>query len=164
MPTRLSPENLRLLNPAFVGLVIAKVASGFAKETGSALPFVYAFVATPLVLHAETRDRLPSSIVTRLVPWTERNADLMTLFPRRVADVAPTARRGLLLALSTSMLRLRPKGEIEAILGESKIAKYAENSGSSEIQAILAKATFVGRWLSSSGLPSTVLTTLGIAL
>lgn len=162
MAVRSSPEDLRLLNPAFLGIVVARAAQGFQKEINEPLPFIYAFLVPPLVLHSETRERLPSTVLTRLVSWAERNGDLVALFPRRLADVAPSSRRGILLAASLSLIALRKAASLEATVQEKVLVRFGDRVGSGEVRSILAKAAFVGRWLSTSGLPSTVLTTLGV--
>lgn len=164
MAPRFSPEESRLLNPAFMGLLVARAAHGFKKETNQNLPFVYSFLIAPLVLHGETRERLPATVVTRLVGWTERNGDLITLLPRRMSDVAPATRRGILLAATTSIVRLGVAANIEPLIAEKSLAKFSNDSVSEELNSILAKAAFVGRWLATSGLPSTVLTTFGVRL
>jgi Family of unknown function (DUF6521) len=158
-----SVESFRLLNPAFIGSAVAQTAIGFEKEAGVGLPFIYAFLAVPLVLHAETRDRLPGSVATRLVSWTERNSDLITLFPRRLADVAPLTRHAIFFATSFAMLRLGPNASLHST-SDKALTAFGRNNISEEVKAIHGKALFVGRWLATSGLPSTILTTLGVRL
>lgn len=159
---RTSVEDRRLLNPAFTGSIILRTAHGFIKEANTGLPYIYAFLVLPFILHPETRELLPNSVVTKIITWAERNTNIVTLFPRRVADLAPSTRDGLFLATTTGMARLGAVACIEPILNEKQIASYERNCGSDEVAAILKKAFFLGRWLATSGTSATVLATMGI--
>ena len=80
-----SLEERRLLNPAYCGLLVAAAAVGHEREVHRGLPYIYAYLVLPLVLHPETRERLPNSVATKLVTWTERNSELVAGIPRRMA-------------------------------------------------------------------------------
>jgi hypothetical protein len=164
MAPQVSIEDRRLLNPAFVGALIARSAQGFRKEASAGLPFVYSFLVLPLVLHPETRERLPHAIVTKLLSWTERNGDLVALVPRRVAELAPATRDGLFVMSTSGLVTLGTAGKIEPALGEKVILNFEKESGSSEVSECIKKANFIGRWFATSGTVPTVLTSLGVRL
>jgi hypothetical protein len=153
-----------LLNPAFCGCLVLRAAQGYIKESSSGLPFIYAYLILPFVLHPETRERLPHSIVTKLSSWAERNSELVTSFPRRTADLGPATRDGLLLVSTTGMATIGEAGKVESKLTERELSKFEKGAGSTEVAECFKKASFVGRWLATSGTVPTVLTTLGVRI
>jgi ABC-3C biological conflict system middle component len=157
-------EERRLLNPAFGAVLVARAAYGFMKEATSGLPFVYAYLLLPLLLHPETRGRLPISVVTKLVSWTERNGDLVAPVPHRVRELATVTRDSVFLASTAGIIALGTAAEIQAILTEKELLKFERASASVEIGECMRKAYFIGRWLATSGTVPTVMTALGVQL
>ena len=164
MTSEISLENRRLLNPAFSGLLIIRAAQGFHREANGALPYIYSYLVLPLVLHTETRDRLPQAIVTRLPTWAERNGDVTTLFPRRVADLAPATREAIFLAATSGLITLGRSAAITSNMGDRLLINFERESASAEVASCIHKALFVGRWPATSGTVSTVLTILGVQI
>jgi hypothetical protein len=164
MASDLSLENRRLLNPAFAGLVLIRAVIGFHREAKVGFPYIYSYLVVPLVLHPETRERLPQAIVTRLPTWAERNGELTALLPRRVADLAPATQEALFLAATTNLIAFGQEGKILASLSEKALATFEKQNPSAEVDACLRKANFVGRWLATSGTAPTVLTVLGVKI
>jgi hypothetical protein len=164
MAMQLSIEDRRLLNPAFAGLLVLRASQGFWKECHVGLPFIYAYLVLPLVLHPETRERLPHAIVTKLLSWAERNGDLVSLLPRRVGELAPATREGLFAISTTGLARLGAGGQLEPVLEQKQLVDFEKSSGSSEVSDSMKKANFVGRWFAISGTVPTVLTALGVRL
>jgi Family of unknown function (DUF6521) len=164
MASDTSLENRRLLNPAFAGLMLIRTAQGYYKEAKIGLPYIFSYLVLPLVLHPETRDRLPQAVVTRLPSWAERNGELTALIPRRVGDFAPATREAIFLAATTGLVTLGDSGEIVSVVNEKPLIDFGKNSASAEVAACLHKAHFVGRWLATSGTSVTVLTVLGVQM
>lgn len=162
--SQISREDFRLLNPAFLAAILTRASHGYAKEASCKMPYVFAFLIPPMVLHLDVREKLPSSIVTRLISWGERNGDELSLFPRTVASTTPATKEGILFGVMSGMLELADKGTIHPNLKESYLVAYEKNCGSSEVSEIMRKSYFVGRWLASSGLPTTVLTSMGVTI
>jgi hypothetical protein len=162
LPTSL--ENRRLLNPGFGGALLIRAAHGFKKESKCAFPFIYAHLVLPLVLHPETRERLPSSIVTKLLSWTERNGDVIAPLSNRIVELAQATREALFLITTTGLANLGDTGEIDPVLADKMLANFARSSNSNEVLDCSNKAYFVGRWLGTSGTVPTVLTVLGVNL
>jgi hypothetical protein len=156
-------EVLRLLNPAFTGLVITSAASGFSELAKEGLPFAYCYLVLPLVLHAETRTRLPVTMATKLVTWTERNGDLVARFGDRVMELRPYTSKGILAATTGGLASM----SLEAALfptAPKAVADFSRQSGSPEVVEILKRAAFTGKWFAAAGTPATVLTALGVQL
>ena len=164
MDHRSNLEGRRLLNPAFCAAILARAVNGFSKDGGGAFPFLYSYLVLPLVLHPETRERLPTTIATRLITWTERNAGLMTQYPRRMADLAPASRDGLKMGTMTGLIGFNEMGAIVPGSANRSQSDYEKTSGSAEVLQCLKKSTFVGRWLVEAGTVPTVLVALGIRL
>lgn len=160
-----SLEDRRLLNPAFCGVLVAATAAGHEREVGRGLPYVYAFLVLPLVLHPETRERLPISVATKLVTWTERNGELVAQVPRRMADLAPASRAGLLFASIGGAITFGQAAAISSADGGKAISSYEKAPSSTpEISQIVRRAVFLGPWFSGSGTQATVLAALGVTL
>jgi hypothetical protein len=157
-----SPEIRRLLNPAFTAAVVTVAADGYCSLTRSSFPFAYCYLITPLVLHSETRDRLPTTMATKLVTWSERNGDLVAAFGERLAELVPFTSRGILTATTTGLADLAADGGIVPS-GGPVVAKYANASGSAEVAEIIKKSTFTGKWLAAAGTPATIFTALGVS-
>jgi hypothetical protein len=157
-------EERRVLNPAFSGALIARAAMGYSGEASEGLPFIYAYLILPFVLHEETRLRLPNAIVTRLITWTERNADLVAYFPRRLNDLSPATREGLLLITTTDVASVGTRGCIIVNAASRVLTKLEKTTKSNEVADCMKRAHFVGRWLATSGTIPTVLSSLGVRL
>lgn len=157
-------EERRLLNPAFSGVLIARAVAGYQSESQKGLPFLYSYLILPLVLHSETRNRLPSTVVTRLINWTERNTELTTHFSRRMADLALATKEGLLLITTTGLAHIVDEARIVLVATDKTFANFEKATPSDEVSSCCKKAHFVGRWLASSGTAPTVLTALGVRL
>ena|ERR1700728_4705124 len=160
----MSLEERRLLNPAFASALVIRAVYGFTKETRSGLPFVYAYLVLPLLLHPDTRERLPQTVVTKLVTWTERNGDVVAPVPQRVRELAPATRESLLLASIAGLIDLDRTAEIQPVLAERELVRFERSSASPEITACMRKAYFLGRWLATAGTVPTVMTALGVQL
>jgi Family of unknown function (DUF6521) len=164
MASDLSPENRRLLNPAFAGALIVRASQGFEREAKGGMPYVYAYLILPLVLHPETRERLPNAIVTRLPTWAERNGDLIPSVSRRAGDFAPATKDGIFLVTTTGLATINDKGRIAPTTKEKGFVEFEKVSASHEVASCFHKAQFVGRWLATSGTAPTVMTVLGVEL
>jgi hypothetical protein len=164
MASEESLEGRRLLNPAFVGALLVRAAQGFQREAQDGLPYIYAYLILPLVLHPETRERLPNAVVTRLPTWAERNGDLAALISRRVGDFATATKEGLFLVASAGLARISEQGRILALIKEKSLLDFEKSSSSEEVSACFHKAHFVGRWLATSGTAATVIAVLGVEI
>lgn len=159
-----SVEERRVLNPAFAGALIAQTAIGHETENGEGLPFVYAYLVLPLIMHPETRERIPASVVTRLLNWTERNPDIAVDFFKRLADLRHASREGLLLVTSTGVATVGERGQIKVVSAQKALEGAEKKNASNEVRDCLKRAKFLGRWLATSGAPAAVLTALGVRL
>ncbi|WP_406293020.1 DUF6521 family protein [Embleya sp. NBC_00888] len=147
-----------MLNPALIAAVLATTADGHAKEAGTGVPWVLSFVAAPMVLHRGTREALPASTATHLATWVSRNPVLRAGLPQRAVGLVEPVRAGLRFGLAHGILRLE----------EDRLAAVPRRRPKGfrsprELDLILRKANLVGRWLSKTDSPATVLALLGVA-
>ena len=153
-------EARRLLNPAFLGALIAVSAKGYREIAEEGLPLLYGFLVPPFVLHAETRGSLPPTLASRLLPWSERNAEIVAGFGKRTKELAPYSSKGMLASITGGLATLTEQAEFLATDADV-INKYAKKS-TKEVQTIMKKAEFVGKWLAAAGTPPTIFTALGV--
>jgi hypothetical protein len=155
---RRSIEERTLLNPAFVGRLIASSASGYVAEAEEGLAFPLIFLAVPAALHAETRRALPGSIRTSLAAWALQHPYLRESLGVRARAVAPAVREGLSFALRGGGLAIDDQGRIVALTQR----RPNRPVDSQEVQTILARARFVGRWFAHAGDVATIYAMWGV--
>lgn len=82
-------EHRTLLNPAFLALLVTEAARGYVDERAAPLPFAFAFLAVPLVVHEPTRESMPT-ISTSMFAWLQRHPQARVYIPPlAVQFVAP---------------------------------------------------------------------------
>lgn len=147
-----------MLNPALIAAVLAATTEGHKRESGADFPWVMSFIAAPMVLHNGTRRALPTTTRTHLATWVSRNPILHSGFPERASGLVGPVRTGLRFGLSHDVLRVQ---------GEALVSNRRRRprgfQAPTELDEILRKANLVGRWLSKTGSPATVLPLLGVA-
>lgn len=151
-----------MLNAAFVSSVLCATASGFRDVAGAGLPLTYCYLALPLVLHSETRERLPITLATKLVTWTERNGDLVARLPMKIRELIPYVSPGILVAGTTGLAVVSDDAQLTTKLQEKNLTKWAKSTGSHEVSEIIRKAIFLGKWFAAAGSPATVFTAMGV--
>jgi hypothetical protein len=152
----LPPVSLSMLNPALLALVIAAAAGGHRRETGMGLPWALSFIVAPLVLHRGTREALPNQIRTHLPTWVSREPVIRAGFPGRAASLVAPVRGGLRLGLRSGVLILSGD-RIETVLRSVRASEP-------QLENLLAKATFSGRWLSKLDQSSTAFALFGVTV
>lgn len=156
-----SQEARRFLNPAFVSTVLASSANGYQEVSGERLPFSLAYLVTPLILHAETRRALPTTLATKLASWAAKNDQIVSRLQRRAGLLTAYTGQALLVGTNGGILSFDADVTIGANYTEKQLIKYA-NAASPEVTDILKRALFVGRWFGASGGQVPVATALGV--
>ncbi|NOU75502.1 hypothetical protein GC098_29705 [Paenibacillus sp. LMG 31458] len=148
-------EVANLLNPAFCGMLLKEFVKSYENETGSGVPLELMFLLLPIVLHSSTREQLPSTVRTQLQPWLQSCPDVRIGFAHRVNEMIPFTRE--------SMIFLMNKGYLEQVNGcfKTNTKRYIRQTIPDEINEIIKKCRFLGRWLSNSS-SSTIFTLWGI--
>jgi hypothetical protein len=160
----MTPETLRLLNPAFLATVIGHAATGYAEHGDRGLPFALSFIVPPLVLHKDTRDVLPKIITSKLPDWTHKNAAVLAFLPDHARELQPAIRSAILVGTHFDIIQFDNEARLRASSQFNPKAVQNDLQKSGEIGEIMHKSRFIGRWLSVSGNQPTVLSILGIGI
>ena len=75
-----NPIVANLFNPAFCGQIIRIVVQSYNQNSNKKFPFALVFIILPILLHKETRERMPKSIRTYFLVWIEENGYLFINF------------------------------------------------------------------------------------
>ncbi len=156
-----SVEQARLLNPAFLGTLLWSGAKGYASVANENQPYLISFLVPPIVLHKSTRERLPRTIRTSLVAWLGDNASVHVGFGDRATALVPLVKEAILFASNTGMIQLQD-ARVVAARKPSGMAEMMSGT-SSEVNACIMRARFVGKWFARSGDYRTVMALWGVA-
>jgi hypothetical protein len=156
-------EEANLFNPAFCATLLAKAADEFAKKAGKPLPFALAFLVLPVVLHQGTREALPASTITSLLPWIQNNRGQLVDFAVRVQRVREITREAILFAAQHEVLALTQQGDI--VIGRKRQSVTERRTGLFTIEArrCVDRAGFIGRWFAAAGTTATIYAAWGVA-
>jgi hypothetical protein len=155
-------EQIRLLNPAFLGALLYCAAKGYEDESDQrGLPYALAFVAAPAVLQKATRDQLPRAISTTLAAWLSVNPSVLVGFSDRAKAIAPLVRHSIAASCAGGLLCL-DSSQVTAAASIRRLNNYRSTAGTTEVLDCTKKAYFVGRWFAASGDYKTVMALWGV--
>ena len=160
----MTPETLRLLNPAFLATVIGHAAAGYSQLRDEGLPFALVFIVPPLVLHKNTRVALPRMVTSKLPDWVHKNSAELAFLPEHARELQPMIRSAILIGSHLDIIQFDNRARIRASEQFDPKTTQKELKKSEEIGEIMKKSHFMGRWLSVSGNQPTVLSILGIGI
>lgn len=155
-----SPEELALLNPALVAVVLHEAAEAWTQATRAQLPMALAFVVPPVVLVSFIRDELPRSKATSFATWIDRNPRIRMLFADVATSMVPDVRAGLLYGASGRLLEVEPTSV--TALGRRSRSGAVIRDNTAEFKDIVKRAGFVGGWYAATGSPETILALWGV--
>ncbi len=155
-----SPEVAALFNPAFTSLLVCTALLEFKKDDECEAPYVLPFILLPLILHPQTRMKLPRSSRTAFSAWItkEENAAIKVGFADRAKNIAPYAKDALLFSLKNDRLSINPNGMI-VIPSDTKLS--VPNS-TAEVSDCVRAAKLCGKWFSTIGDLKTAMALLGV--
>lgn len=154
-------EERALLNPSFCGCLLWKAALGYFQVSQSPLPFDLAFLILPMALHRDTRDSLPSSVVTSIPVWLEDNPLARTRIASRARMMVPYTKEAMVFAGRHKLIRFKSTN-IEADPNWIKTVNSNINLSSHEVKVCLKRAEFLGKWFAKAGSPETLMALLGV--
>lgn len=134
-----------LFNPAFCGEIIRVVAMEYNKYNKNKFPFAFSFIVLPILLHKETREKLPRTTRTYFFVWVENNDNLFFDFSKRAKNLVSITKEAISFSMAYKKINLNEKGEIETDMTRVKIYNGDEYN---EYNDILKKAQLLGKWLS----------------
>lgn len=159
--TSRSPEERALLNPSYFSVILWHAATGHRTEANASLPFDTAFLVLPLVLHRETRDALPKSVVTSLPVWLDENPLVRARLAERARALVPYTKEALMFGGTRGLLSFTRDGVTAERALKPNITSELKRSND-EIRSCVKKADFVGRWFARTGNAATVMSLLGV--
>lgn len=157
-----SPEEANLFNPAFLGLLVSEFIKEYAKSKGKSCPFALPFCALPVALHGKTRAALPSSTVTSLYTWRERNPEALVGYADRAKSLRPAIQEAIRFCIDRRALQVAPDGGLMHGAAPVVAARKFENRLTHDAQECIATARLLGRWFAKAGTTSTILAAWGI--
>jgi hypothetical protein len=144
-----------MLNPALISAIIAESSKAYSIEVDRPMPWTLSFIACPLILHRGTRLALPRSTATYLATWASKNPILIAGFPRRAHGLVDPVKEGIRFGADLGVLSIE-NGGIRSSLRKPRGFKPA-----AELDEILRKSSFLGRWLSRER-PATIFAMFGV--
>jgi hypothetical protein len=148
-------EEANLFNPAFLGQLVDRVATGHSERAQGGLPWALSFLALPVLLHKPTRDALPRDVRTSMGAWTQSHPLLIASLPERARSLRPLISEALLFSLTHGLVG----HEGGKLLPGSRARRNPNDpwrEPTEDFRACATRATFFGRWCATSGLPATV--------
>lgn len=155
-------EEAHLLNPAFMSSLAFEFSRSFYNAKKIVAPLSLMPIAGSAVLHAPTRERLPSKTVTRLSSWMIDNQDIRIGFAERTRGLLPYIRAGLRFGLNAKALNLQ---DFSHLAHKGTIGGYpasALEASTDNVRQIVERTRFVGRWFAASGSEATILAIWGV--
>lgn len=150
-------EILTLLNPAFCGQTILHCINKYEKFHSKGIPFSLVFFILPIILHKETRSRIPSVTKSTFHYWLTNNSPILIDLSERIRKLVPFTKEALLF--------LSYHDTIKITNSRIKIKNFnpkTTDSDSIEIQECFKRAEVLGKWLAIAGTETTVYAMLGV--
>lgn len=149
-----------MLNPALLATITANAAFQFREQSEQAMPWPYAFLVAPFVLHRGTREALPRNTRTNLIAWVSDHPVEHAGFARRAVSLRDSVQEGIRFGLRHRVLEVTSDG---SLIGSLATGRGHSLQKDSEVQRIVARAGFVGKWLTKVEQPATAFVVLGVA-
>lgn len=154
-------EEQNLFNVPFCSLLICRAIVEYNEHAISGMPFVLAFLVLPTVLHAETRELLPSTSATSFHSWLTGKPHIRIGLARRVRTLVPHSQRAIVYGLQKGALRLTDDTLLDPLV-PPEMSSYRLQRGSEDFRSCYKGAGMIGRILGKAGSPSSILFMLGL--
>lgn len=156
-------EEANLFNPALCAVLLAEASKDFISKASRPLPFALAFLVLPVVLHRSTREALPGSTVTSLLPWIQENREHLVEFSTRVQRLRAISREAILFGIQTRVLSLSTEGAL--VLGQKRRSVTTTRTPlfTAEARECAERSGFLGRWFAVAGSTATIYAAWGVA-
>ena len=124
----------------------AQRISGLGQTTNK-FPFALSFIILPILLHKETREKMPRSVRTYFFVWVEENDYLFFDFSKRTKSMVKYTKEAISFLLAYDKIAITENGDI---VTQDVRLKQIPNDDYQEYNEILKKAEMLGKWLSTS--------------
>jgi hypothetical protein len=156
-------EEANLFNPAFCGVLIVKAVEDFGKKANRGFSFPLTFLVLPIVLHRGTREALPSSTITSLLPWLQDNRSRLVDFPERVRRLKAITQEAIMFSITQDVLAVAQDGNLQTGRKRVPMTGRSMESFTRETRECIDRARFLGRWLATAGTTATIMASWGVA-
>lgn len=156
-----SSEQARLLNPAFLSVLLWSCAREYEKVDPQGLPYALAFIAMPVVLHKQTREGLPRTTRTSLATWIGENPQIHIGFADRAQALVPVVREAILFGCAAGLITLN--GVCLRAVSRPRGMSAFEGNATAEVKSAVSRASFLGKWFARGGTYTTVMALWGVA-
>jgi hypothetical protein len=154
-------EEAHLLNPPFCCVTITTACAGYAEPRSEPMPFVFAFMVLPIVLHKHTRESLPRTSRTSIPAWLQEHADVRIGFHERLMALRPYTREALQYGLAFNWLAMGDSGGIRSVAPDPLISRASRSLGGDAGECV-SRAHFLGKWLGLAASTETTMALWGI--
>ena len=151
-------------NPAYCGILVYEFVRSYEKEKEIPTSIALIFCALPIALHPATRECLPKSTATRLLPWLEKYRHVRVGFSDRARNLCPYVREALHYAAARQTISFSSGGVITAGPKQASFTPVALNEATKDIRDTVSAIRFIARWFATAGDTPTILAAWGIRL
>jgi hypothetical protein len=153
------PEEVALFNAGFLAVLSYHAAHGYKERAGDqGMPAVLMYLMAPLVLHRQTRQELPHTVVAQMGLWIHNHPVIVASLPERAVALRPLVSEALTLGIRHGVVV--PVG---ATVVAAKLRRRPPGlRQSEEVRACKHSAEFIGRWFAAQGDPLTTLALWGL--
>lgn len=155
-------EEANLFNPAYCGAIVREFVRAFSKEVGNGTPLSLVFCAMPIVMHPETRRRLPKTVATSLYPWIEDHPEALVGYTERTRNLVPFVREAIRFGVSRRALVFDEEGALLVGASRASVTKRFLEDATPDVRETAHAASKVGRWFARAGQTPTILAAWGI--
>ena len=151
-----------LFNPAFCGELILHAVSSYSKTSkGGKFPYALSYLILPFLMSEDVYRFLPSSQRTKLIPWLSTYKHLKPLIADKAKELREYTNEALLLYLSKDLLQIDDRAEL--YIGQNSLARK-RHFLREEVDRLVKKAEFIGKWLGNAGDVVTIYSLIGITI
>ena len=161
---RRAPAEANHFNPAYCGVLIYEFVRAYKKARKVPASFALVFCALPIALHPATRDRLPRSTLTGLLPWLEQNSDVRMGFADRARNLAPYVREALRYASVRHAICFGDGGVVTTGPKRASFTQAARDDTTMDVRETVDAIRKVARWFAAAGDTATILAAWGIGV
>lgn len=155
-------EEANLFNPSFCAVILGEFIKEFGKAKGGSCPYALLFCVLPLSLHGKTRRALPTTTLTSLYSWRERNPEVLVGFAERARSLRPVVQEALRFSIDRTALAFADDGGLVLGAKPLTVSKKFENTITEDARECVTAARMLGRWLAKAGTTSTIMATWGV--
>ena len=160
--TGMPSEEANHLNPAYCGALIYEFVRAYQNAKEAPAPFALLFCALPIALHRDTRNRLPKTTITRLLPWLEENRDVRVGYGDRARRLTPHVREALRYAATNHAVRFCTPGAVATGPKRASFTPTVLRDTTTDVRDTVNAIRMVARWFAASGNTATILAAWGV--